>query len=154
MKGELALWLWRADGFGEHTTIPSDIALPFAFEVAGDWQRAADAWKALGCPYEHANALASSGFEQQQFEALAILEQLGATAAASALRKRMRAQGVREAQIPELLSEGLRNAAIAMRLFIATKTVDHHVSAILMKLGVSSRADAVAMARKKANDDS
>jgi DNA-binding NarL/FixJ family response regulator len=45
------------------------------------------------------------------------------------------------------LSEGLRNAAIARRLFVSTKTVDHHVSAILTKLGVPSRAEAVAMAR-------
>jgi DNA-binding NarL/FixJ family response regulator len=45
------------------------------------------------------------------------------------------------------LSEGLRNAAIARRLFVSTKTVDHHVSAILTKLGVPSRAEAVAMVR-------
>jgi DNA-binding NarL/FixJ family response regulator len=41
-----------------------------------------------------------------------------------------------------------RNAAIARRLFVSTKTVDHHVSAILAKLGVRSRAEVVAMARK------
>jgi DNA-binding CsgD family transcriptional regulator len=40
----------------------------------------------------------------------------------------------------------LRNAARARRLFVSTKTVDHHVSAILAKLGVPSRAEAVAMA--------
>ena len=45
------------------------------------------------------------------------------------------------------MSEGLRNAAVARRLFVSTKTVDHHVSAILAKLGVPSRAEAVAMAR-------
>jgi DNA-binding NarL/FixJ family response regulator len=42
----------------------------------------------------------------------------------------------------------MRNAAIAKRLFLSTKTVDHHVSAILTKLGVSSRAEAVATTRK------
>src|SRR6185312_2665160 len=36
---------------------------------------------------------------------------------------------------------------IATRLFVSTKTVEHHVSAILAKLGVPSRAEAVAMAR-------
>jgi DNA-binding NarL/FixJ family response regulator len=41
----------------------------------------------------------------------------------------------------------LRNAAIARRLFVSTKTVDHHVSTILAKLGVPSRAEAVAMVR-------
>jgi len=85
------------------------------------------------------------------------------------LRKKMREQGVRgvprgsrtstlrnplgltrrEAEILALLSEGLRNSAIAQRLFVSTKTVDHHVSAVLTKLGVRSRAEAVAMARKQ-----
>ena len=44
---------------------------------------------------------------------------------------------------------GLRNSVIAKRLFVTTKTVDHHVSAIFTKLGVSSRAEAIALAGKK-----
>ena len=130
------------------------------------------AWKALGCPYEHACVLAWYGTEPEQREALAILDQLGAAPAAQALRKQMRTQGVRgvprgsristrsnphgltrrEAETLALLSEGLRNSAIARRLFVSTKTVDHHVSAILAKLGVPSRAEAVAMARNKSDD--
>jgi DNA-binding CsgD family transcriptional regulator len=47
----------------------------------------------------------------------------------------------------ELLSENLTNAEIADRLFISTRTVDHHVAAILNKLGASNRSDAVAKAR-------
>jgi DNA-binding CsgD family transcriptional regulator len=49
----------------------------------------------------------------------------------------------REAQILALLSDGLRNSVIAKRLFLSTTTIDHHVSAILAKLGVQSRAEAV-----------
>jgi DNA-binding NarL/FixJ family response regulator len=53
----------------------------------------------------------------------------------------------REAEILALLSEGLRNSVIAKRLFISQKTVAHHVSSILMKLGVPSRAEAVAVTK-------
>jgi DNA-binding CsgD family transcriptional regulator/tetratricopeptide (TPR) repeat protein len=168
MKGELAAWLWRVGTLDPH---PADIAEPYALEISGDWQGAARSWEALGCPYEHANMLGWYGGEAEQREALKILEQLGATPAAQLLRMKMRAQGIRgiprgsrestrsnsfgltrrETQILALLSEGLRNSAIAKRLFVSTKTVDHHVSRILAKLGVPSRAKAAAMAREQSD---
>jgi DNA-binding CsgD family transcriptional regulator len=164
MKGELAAWLYRVDALEQ---LPTDIPEPYALEISRDWRGAARAWKELGCPYERALVLGWYGTESEQREALAILDQLGAAPAAQALRRQMRARGVRavprgsrtstrcnplgltrrEAEILALLSEGLRNAAIARRLFVSTKTVDHHVSAILAKLGVPSRAEAVAIAR-------
>ena len=165
MKGELASWLWRA-GALEHQ--PAEIADPYAQEICGDWRAAASSWKQLGCPYEYACLLAWHGIETEQREALGILERLGAAPAALALRKRMRAEGVRavprglrvstrsnrlgltrrEAEILNLVSQGMRNSAIAKRLFVSTRTVDRHVSAILSKLGVQSRGEAVAMASK------
>jgi DNA-binding NarL/FixJ family response regulator len=36
----------------------------------------------------------------------------------------------------------MRNAEIANRLHVSPKTVDHHVSAILAKLGVHTRTEA------------
>jgi DNA-binding NarL/FixJ family response regulator len=45
------------------------------------------------------------------------------------------------------LSDGLTNAELASVLYISEKTVDHHVSAILTKLGVASRREAVRTAR-------
>jgi DNA-binding CsgD family transcriptional regulator len=164
MKGELAAWLWRVDALEQ---LPTDIPEPYALEISRDWRGAARAWKELGCPYEQALVLGWYGTEAEQREALAILDRMGAAPAAQALRRQMRERGVRavprgsrtstrrdplgltrrEAEILALLTKGLRNAAIARRLFVSTKTVDHHVSAILAKLGVPSRAEAVAMAR-------
>jgi DNA-binding NarL/FixJ family response regulator len=48
----------------------------------------------------------------------------------------------RQADVLGLLREGLGNVAIAARLNISPKTVDHHVSAIIAKLGVRSRQEA------------
>jgi DNA-binding CsgD family transcriptional regulator/tetratricopeptide (TPR) repeat protein len=166
MKGELAAWLWRVDGLEKP---PTDIPESYALEISGDWRGAARAWKDLGCAYEQALVLGWYGTEPEQREALVILDQMGAAPAAQALRRQLRKRGVRavprgsrtstrrhpfgltrrEVEILALLSEGLRNAAIARRLFVSTKTVDHHVSAILTKLGVPSRAEAVAMARNR-----
>jgi DNA-binding NarL/FixJ family response regulator len=42
----------------------------------------------------------------------------------------------------------MRNSSIAKRLFVSTRTVDRHVSAILSKLGVQSRGEAAAMVNK------
>ncbi len=167
MNGELAAWLWRVGALEER---PTDIAEPYATEIAGDWRAAAGAWRTLGCPYEYACLLAWHGIEAEQRQALTILEQLGAAPAAWSLRRRMRLQGVRriprgsrpstrghplgltrrEAEILGLLADGLRSSSIAKRLFVSPKTIEHHVSAILAKLGVSSRAEAVALTHGRA----
>jgi len=55
----------------------------------------------------------------------------------------------RELEVLALLADGLRNAEIAKRLIVSEKTVDHHVSAILRKLGVRSRGEAVAQAARR-----
>jgi DNA-binding CsgD family transcriptional regulator/tetratricopeptide (TPR) repeat protein len=168
MNGELAAWLWRVGALSQP---PADIAEPYAQEISGDWQGAASAWKTLGCPYEHASVLGLYGGEDDQRQALAVFEQLGAAPAARWLRHEMRRRGVRgiprgqrtstrrnpfgltrrEAEILALLSQGLRSPLIARRLFLSPKTVEHHVSAILAKLGVASRAEAVALMRERSD---
>jgi DNA-binding NarL/FixJ family response regulator len=45
-----------------------------------------------------------------------------------------------------LVSEGLYNSQIAARLVVSERTVDHHVGAILRKLGVRTRSEASAKA--------
>ncbi|HEY2188190.1 MAG TPA: response regulator transcription factor [Caldimonas sp.] len=52
----------------------------------------------------------------------------------------------REFEVLLLLCEGLRNSAIARRLFRSVRTVDHHLAAVFAKLGVATRTEAVALA--------
>lgn len=54
----------------------------------------------------------------------------------------------RELDVLRLLADGLRNAAIAERLFVSSRTVDFHVSALLRKLDVDTRGGAVAAAHR------
>lgn len=163
--GELAYWRIRA---GEELAAPRWIALPFMSQIRGDWRRAADAWQELGCPYEHARALAE-GDMPAQLQALEIFDELGAVPAAGALRRRMRGAGIRqiprgprattrqnpyglttrEMEILGCLADGLSNGGIGARLHVSPKTVDHHVSSVLAKLGAASRGEAARIARER-----
>ncbi|MBX3606984.1 MAG: AAA family ATPase [Piscinibacter sp.] len=163
--GELAAWCWRAGTLHE---APADCAAPYALEIAGRWRDAADAWQRLGCPYEQARALAEGDAAAQQ-EALAGFDRLGAQPAAEALRRRLREAGVRgvprgarattrshpcgltsaEMRVLTLLAQDLRNTDIAARLHRSVRTVDHHVAAVLAKLAVSSRLEAVRRAERE-----
>jgi DNA-binding NarL/FixJ family response regulator len=59
----------------------------------------------------------------------------------------------RESEIMNLLAQGRSNGAIATELFISEKTVKNHINRIYSKLGVTSRAEAIAahlgVARKR-----
>jgi DNA-binding CsgD family transcriptional regulator len=162
--GELAFWLWRA---GEPVRTPDWIAAPFRLRIGGDWRAAADAWSDRGCPYERARAL-FAGDETAQRQALIIFAQLGAAPASAIAARRLRQHGARgiprgprsstranpagltrrELEVLRLVAEGLHNPEIAARLFLSPKTVEHHVSAILAKLGVASRLDAARAAER------
>jgi DNA-binding CsgD family transcriptional regulator len=140
---------------------------PFALEAAGAWREAAEAWRAVGCPFETARSLAE-GDEPAQKEALGILESLGARPMVERVRHKLRAAGVRglargprettkshpagltskEVAVLLLLADGLRNKEIAQRLSRSARTIDHHLAAIFAKLGVNTRAEAVSAAHR------
>jgi DNA-binding NarL/FixJ family response regulator len=60
----------------------------------------------------------------------------------------------REHQVLDLVSRGLSNREIGDRLFISPKTVEHHVGRILSKLGLRSRAEAVAWTLRNPSTES
>jgi len=164
--GELACWRRRG---GADEDPPAEVAEPFRLELAGEWRRAADCWAESGCAYEAALVLVFADDPDLVRDALTRLQRLGAEPAAAVAARRLRERGVRglprgprsatrenaagltprEAEVLALLGEGLRNAEIAERLFLSARTIDHHVSAILRKLGVRTRGQAGAEAVRR-----
>ncbi len=156
--GELIYW--RRLG-GDMALPPAWSAQPFLLQVRGQWRRAAAMWQRRCCPYEQASALAV-GDSAAQMEALEIFTRLGAAPAAALLRQRMRGAGLRhiprgprattrqnpfgltarEMEILGCLTKGLTNGRIGATLHVSPKTVDHHVSSVLAKLGAASRGEA------------
>ncbi|THI94405.1 LuxR family transcriptional regulator, partial [Nocardioides sp.] len=128
------------------------------------------AWRKRGCPYEAAVALACSADPALLEESLGVLLALGAEPAATKVRRLLRDAGVsrvargprsttkahplgltaREADVLTHLAAGLTNAQIVERLVLSPRTVDHHVSSVLAKLGVGNRADAARRAAELA----
>jgi DNA-binding CsgD family transcriptional regulator len=160
--GSLARWAWE---LGELAEPPAGVAEPYRRLISGDHAAAAAAFEARGMPYEQALALAHGG-RADQLAALEMLEELGATAVAARVRQSLRAQGVsvprgkgrhtrrhvagltaRQDEVLRLLDEGLSNTQIADRLFVSPRTVENHVAAVLDKLDVTGRDEAVAAAR-------
>jgi DNA-binding CsgD family transcriptional regulator len=162
-------WLWREAS----VEIPSEMEGPIGSQLHGDWQAAARVWGEMGLPYHRAMALVD-GDEPARREAFAILEKLGAAGAIERCREMLAERGVRgiprgpraatranpmglterEVEILLLLERGLANPEISRRLHRSVKTVGHHVSAILAKLGASTRQEAAHIARDKGLLDS
>jgi DNA-binding NarL/FixJ family response regulator len=144
-------------------------------DAAESAHRALTAFGALAMPFdvgearlELARAIATQTPEiavDEARTAVAAFRELGASramdAAAALLRDlggatggRGRVSGeltARELEVLELVGLGMSNARIARTLFISEKTAGHHVSHILMKLGVDNRTEAamrIASARR------
>ncbi|HEY7325901.1 MAG TPA: AAA family ATPase [Streptosporangiaceae bacterium] len=156
LRGEAAAWVRRT---GPGRVPPGELAEPYRLQLEGDWQHAVKLWEELGCPYDAALAMLDAAEEPALRKALSICQDLRAAATARLIRRVMRQQGIRsipvgqrsatrehplgltrrEREVLTLISAGDTNADIAGKLFISAKTVDHHVSAVLAKLGAPSR---------------
>jgi DNA-binding CsgD family transcriptional regulator/tetratricopeptide (TPR) repeat protein len=163
--GELGWWLWRS---GELDDPPEGAIGPFALQIAGDWEAAALEWTEHGLPYEAAMAQLDSPHVSDLRSAVETFDRLGAVAARELAGQRLRQIGAvvprgprrstrsnpdgltsREVEVLGMVERGLTDADIAKVLFISTRTVNHHVSSILTKLGVGSRMEAVQRARTR-----
>jgi DNA-binding CsgD family transcriptional regulator/tetratricopeptide (TPR) repeat protein len=162
---QLSVWEQRLLGCAQPASPPPG---PWATSLVGEHDEAAVHWERLGCGFYAAMSLYDAGGDEQLREAITRFEALGAEAAARRTRQRMRELGHRgvptgarastrqhplgltrrEDEVLALLCDGLTNEEIAERLVLSTRTVDHHVSAVLAKLDVSSRGAAAAQAHR------
>ena len=168
-RGELATW-WRrlAPANPVPATAAANIAAPRALEIAGRPLDAAAEWEHLGLPYETGLALLQvEGAEAGDALARAaeLFDALGAQPASERAWQRAGALGVvdrmpkprrgpkpetrahplglsrREQEVLEMIAVGKSNKQIARDLKRSPRTVEHHVSAVLGKLGASSRME-------------
>jgi DNA-binding CsgD family transcriptional regulator len=92
------------------------------------------------------------GAAREADRAAGLLRSLGASGRSAP--KRPGELTKREREVLVLLEHGLSNKEIAARLYIAPKTASHHVSQILSKLGVRTRAEAAAFAARESSEKS
>jgi DNA-binding NarL/FixJ family response regulator len=129
--------------------------------VRRDWLGAADAFGEAGWTYDRALMLSLLDKEEALADALAVARGLGAEPLARRVAGRLRELGLRvppgprdatrsnpagltarQLEVLSLLGEGLTNAEIAARLVVSPRTAEHHVAAVLAKLGATTRREA------------
>ncbi len=142
---------------------------PYWLELQAQPAEAAQAWTKLGAPFEAGMAWLACEDETGIAKAIEIFTNLGATPAlekARATARRLGLRGIkrgpyanarehplgltpREVAVLRLLANGASNADIAEKISRSERTVEHHVSALFLKLNVKSRNEAVAIARQQ-----
>jgi DNA-binding CsgD family transcriptional regulator len=155
--GDLAVWLRR---LGIDVEVdPGVVAEPHRLSLAGRHAEAAAWWARAGAVFDEAMALSDGDEVHHKTTAIERLDRLGATAVADRLRHSLRQRRIthvpqrprastrgnpggltnRQLDVARLVARGYTNAEIAGKLFISVKTADHHVSAVLTKLGTTNR---------------
>jgi DNA-binding CsgD family transcriptional regulator len=146
---------------GVAVEVGGDVSEPHAAMLQRDWRGAADAFAAVGWDYDRALMLSLLDDEESLGEAIGIARGLGAEPLTRRVARRLRDLGLsvphgprestranpagltaRQLEVLELLAGGLTNAEIADRLVVSPRTAEHHVAAVLTKLGATTRRDA------------
>jgi ATP/maltotriose-dependent transcriptional regulator MalT len=137
------------------------VTAPHAAMLRRDWPGAADALGEVGWDYDRGLMLSLCDDEPSLGEAIGIARRLGAAPLEERVARRMRELGIavprgpristrsnplgltrRQLEVLALVADGLTNAEIAERLVISPRTAEHHVSAVLSKLGAVTRREA------------
>ncbi|WP_066823565.1 helix-turn-helix transcriptional regulator [Sphingomonas mali] len=160
------IWYWRRK-LGDDTAAPPNLPSPYAQLGQGKVAAAAAAFADQAMPFGQAQALIE-GDDAQAMDGLAILDRLGASAWATRARSDLATRGMRkgvrgprastrrnsfgltrrEIDVLGAIDKGWTNRQIGEQLFVSAKTIDHHVSSILGKLGARTRGEAAALARE------
>jgi DNA-binding NarL/FixJ family response regulator len=146
---------------GIEVDLDQPASAPHAAMLRRDWRAAAEAFGSVGWMYDRALMLSMLDDEASLTEAIGIARGLGAEPLMRRVAGRMREVGIRvphgpreatranpagltgrQLEVLALLAEGLTNAEIAERLVVSSRTVEHHVAAVLAKLGAPTRRDA------------
>jgi len=168
--GDVAVWFHRCGMPLVYTGKKQKLPTPRQLEIVGQHAEAADALISLGMRYEAALTLAhfdrgaaANGLK----EALLLFDEAGARSGVAFVRRRAAMLGLskelprlrrgpytksrshplgltgREVQILRYVKDGLSNREISIELQRSERTVEHHMSAILAKLGTRNRIEAL-----------
>jgi DNA-binding CsgD family transcriptional regulator len=157
-SGAFMFWMWK---LGLLESVPEGTLSFYRGIVEGNYQAEATFWATRGITYEQGLAL-MHGNDAERIEAVRLFEHLGAEATAARVRHSLAEDGVkvargisratrdhtagltaRQAEVLVLVAEGKTNTEIADILFVSHRTVENHVSAVLLKLDTQTRDEAV-----------
>ena len=166
LNGALATWGKRlsVENSATNTAVMFEpkgpLAEPYQLEMDGKYSQAAIRWGQIGAPFEQALCLMQSNFVDLQ-KSVRLLRAMGAESAIQAAKRIALAKGMqsvprgyyqfsrshpfgltaKENAVLNCLLEGSSNAQIAATLNRSERTVEHHVSGILVKAGAKNRSD-------------
>jgi DNA-binding CsgD family transcriptional regulator len=165
--GELAAWLVRLRLIERPSdALRGSVAEPYRTAFVGRFAEAASWWRQAGEPFAEAMTLGDAPDPALRTRAVELFDRLGATATADRHRVALRQDGItqlparprertranpagltnRQLDVARLVARGFTNAEIAARLYISIRTADHHVSAVLTKMGLPNRRAVVVQA--------